>query len=894
MPLDLRNSRLPHKPAVYGFGLVAVGVALWLEVIIAPIAPLLALTPLSLAAALTAWYGGFTAGGVALLVAAAGVDFLLLEPGSFLSFGGWDRALAIGLYLASWLVFAVLVERGYRQSRVDRETRVAAERQARQADRVSELTAALGQARTPSSVVEASLQEPLHALGAEAGVLFLTGSDGHFEVARSVAFKLDDPERLKALMESARNPVSDAIDRAAPVILDTRAKLLNEYPDLPPDLYPSNSCATVAVPFMIASRVVGVVRLDFRRDRQFSAEDREYLFVLGKRAAQALDRTWQYETAQRARVEAESLRARADQELSERQKVELALRASEGRYRALAARTSRLHGLTAGLSESVTMHAVAQAIVHQGKIVVGATTGDVTLLVENGTYFESLFDDNAREQDGVPNRFPAETGYCATQAVQTGRGVFIGSFNEWQEHYWRSATIAADGGFVSSATLPLMIEGTPIGVLAFHFTVPVNFDESYRALLLSVAQHCAQALDRARLYESAQRARSDAEAANRLKDEFVSIVSHELRTPLNAMLGWTSMLQRGSLDPAVAARALQSIHDNATRQTRLIDELLDFSRIVGGRARLELEEIDLRDLIRGVVESMIPSAAAHGIELQLSIIPAVTVIGDLRRLEQVFFNLLGNALKFTPKNGRVTIDTRLVDRSVEIRVIDSGVGIEPEFLPHVFDRFRQADSTTTRSHGGLGLGLSIARQLVEGHKGTIAVESDGRDRGSTFIVRLPVAGQRPERGTGQPEAEHHTPAAQLSPRLDGIRVLVVDDEPDTREIMAHTLEGCGATVTLAGSAGDALTILEDREMDVLLADIAMPGEDGYALIRRVRSSGEGRVATIPAAAVTAHARDDEKRQALSAGFQMHLAKPFEPAQLAQAVESLVRGSSVVH
>ena len=748
MPLDLRNSRLPHKPAVYGFGLVAVGLALWLEVIIAPIAPLLALTPLSLAAALTAWYGGFTAGGVALLVAAAGVDFLLLEPGSFLSFGGWDRALAVGLYLASWLVFAVLVERGYRQSRVDRETRVAAERQARQADRVSELTAALGQARTPSSVVEASLQEPLHALGAEAGVLFLTGSDGHLEVARSVAFKLDDPVRLKALMESARNPVSDAIDRAAPVILDTRAKLQNEYPDLPPDLYPSNSCATVAVPFVIGSRVVGVVRLDFRRDRQFSAEDREYLFVLGKRAAQALDRTWQYETAQRARVEAESLRARADQELSERQKVELALRASEGRYRALAARTSRLHGLTAGLSESVTMHAVAQAIVHQGKIVVGATTGDVTLLVENGTYFESLFDDNAREQDGVPNRFPAETGYCATQAVQTGRGVFIGSFNEWQEHYWRSATIAADGGFVSSATLPLMIEGTPIGVLAFHFTVPVNFDESYRALLLSVAQHCAQALDRARLYESAQRARSEAEAANRLKDEFVSIVSHELRTPLNAMLGWTSMLQRGSLDPAVAARALQSIHDNATRQTRLIDELLDFSRIVGGRARLELEEIDLRDLIRGVVESMIPSAAAHGIELQLSIIPAVTVIGDLRRLEQVFFNLLGNALKFTPKNGRVTIDTRLVDRSVEIRVIDSGVGIEPEFLPHVFDRFRQADSTTTRSHGGLGLGLSIARQLVEGHKGTIAVESDGRDRGSTFIVRLPVAGQRPERRHG--------------------------------------------------------------------------------------------------------------------------------------------------
>jgi hypothetical protein len=540
------------------------------------------------------------------------------------------------------------------------------------------------------------------------------------------------------------------------------------------------------------------------------------------------------------------------------------------------------------------MHAVAQAVVHQGKIVVGATTGDVTLLVDNGTQLETLYSETVREPDAGPHRFPLEAGFCATQAVQTGMPVFIGSFNEWQERYWRSATIAADGGYVSSATLPLMVEGISMGVLAFHFTVPVNFDDSYQALLVSVAQHCAQALDRARLYESAQSARADAEAANRLKDEFVSIVSHELRTPLNAMLGWTSMLQRGSLEPAVAARALQSIHDNATRQTRLIDELLDFSRIIGGRTRLDLEEIELRDLIRGVVESMIPSAAAHGLELQLSPIPPVTVLADLRRLEQVFFNLLGNALKFTPKGGQIAMETRLVDRWVEVRVIDTGVGIAPEFLPHAFDRFRQADSTTTRNHGGLGLGLSIARQLVEAHKGTISVESQGRDRGSTFIVRLPVAGKRPERATGQPAPEQILAPAPPAPRLDGIRVLVVDDEPDTREIMAHALEGCGATVSLAGTAGDAIGILEGQEVDVLLADIAMPGEDGYALIRRVRSSLEARIASIPAAAVTAHARDDEKREAIAAGFHLHLTKPLEPVQLARAVETLVRGNSVVH
>jgi signal transduction histidine kinase/CheY-like chemotaxis protein len=435
-------------------------------------------------------------------------------------------------------------------------------------------------------------------------------------------------------------------------------------------------------------------------------------------------------------------------------------------------------------------------------------------------------------------------------------------------------------------------------VLAFYFTLPVNFDKSYRALLVSVAQHCAQALDRARLYESAQRARADAEAANRLKDEFVSIVSHELRTPLNAILGWTSMLQRGSLDAPVVTRALQSIHDNAARQTRLIDELLDFSRIIAGRTRLDLEDIELRDLIRGVVESIFPSAAANSLDLRLSSIPPIIVHGDLRRLEQVFFNLLSNAVKFTPAGGRVALETAVVDDSVEVRVIDNGVGIEPEFLPHAFDRFRQADSTTTRTHAGLGLGLSIARQLVEAHKGTIEVQSEGKGHGSTFIVRLPIAAhgcKRSDVGEIDGSAVAQPPAGTTAPRLEGVKVLIVDDEPDTREVMAHELRSCGAQVLEAGSVSDALGILQGaEEIHVLLADVAMPDEDGYSLIRKVRSSSEPRVASIPAAAVTAHARDDERRQALGAGFHMHVAKPIDPAELARAVETLVRGSTVVH
>jgi CheY-like chemotaxis protein/two-component sensor histidine kinase len=340
---------------------------------------------------------------------------------------------------------------------------------------------------------------------------------------------------------------------------------------------------------------------------------------------------------------------------------------------------------------------------------------------------------------------------------------------------------------------------------------------------------------------------------------------------------------------------LQSIHENATRQTRLIDELLDFSRIVAGRSRLELEDLDLRDLIRGVVESVFPTAAAAGLDLQLSSIPPVIVHADLRRLEQVFFNLLSNAIKFTPAGGRVSILTVEDDGVVEVRVADTGVGIEKEFLPFAFDRFRQADSTTTRTHGGLGLGLSIARQLVEAHAGTIEVQSEGRGRGATFVVRLPVAGHGRER-TDDSEARPPAPpiGPPAAPRLEGVRVLIVDDEPDTREIICHELEGCGAQVTEAGNASEALRFLETNDVDVLLADVAMPDEDGYSLIRKIRSSPTARVASIPAAAVTAHARDDERKEALAAGFQMHLAKPFDPAELARAVETLVRGDGVVH
>ncbi len=327
---------------------------------------------------------------------------------------------------------------------------------------------------------------------------------------------------------------------------------------------------------------------------------------------------------------------------------------------------------------------------------------------------------------------------CATVALETKKPVFAGSLDELQEKYWRSASLAADRGFASAAALPLLVKGMPLGVLEFHFSAPVNFDDDYQALMISVAQHCTQALDRARLYEQAERARSDAEAANKLKDEFVSTVSHELRTPLNAILGWASMLRTGSVDAAVVPQAVEAIHRNASRQAKLVDDLLDFARIAGGRTALDLEPIDAPAFFRGIVESVIPLAASNQIEIQLSAIPEATVLGDVRRLEQVFVNLLGNSLKFTPPGGHISVSARITGRNLEVRVADDGIGIAPEFLPHVFDRFRQGDGTSTRNHPGLGLGLSIAKQLVETHNGSIRAESGGTGQGTAFIVTLPI------------------------------------------------------------------------------------------------------------------------------------------------------------
>ena len=791
-------------------------------------------------------------------------------------------ALALGAALL-W----VWAYRLHAKMRRERQARIAAERAAAHAQRAAQLTAALGRARSPAAVVEASVQESLHALRADGAMLLLIAEDGSMaRVVRAVGY---EPPPALATTVSLREPgpVRDAAHRGAFVVLESRDARAANYDGATEDPLLPGYAALAAVPVIVNGRTSAVIRLDFREPRAFTSDDYEYLGTLAAHAAHALDRTWEQESDQRARIEAEGLRERADQELARRQMIEHALRASETRYRALASRTTRLHGLTAALSEAVTTEAVGTATVQHATVVVGATAGHVLLVTDEGSQLETL--SRTPDAQDKARHDAVEEGWCETEVLTTRQPIFIRSWDESQEQYWRSASAAADGAYVSSSALPLLVDGAAVGVLRFDFGVPVNFDEEYQALLVSVAQHCSQALDRARLYESAQRARAEAEAASRLKDDFLSIVSHELRTPLNAVLGWASMLRRSDINPALAQRAAHTIHENATRQAKLIDDLLDVSRIAAGRATLDVEEIDLSTLVGGVVESLIPVAAANDVELEVTAMPTAWISGDARRLEQVFFNLLGNALKFTPHGGTIGIEARVQERSVDVRVTDSGIGIDPEFLPHVFERFRQADSTSTRTYGGLGLGLSIAKQLVEAHKGTIAVESAGVGHGATFIVHLPlVSGQVARRSASAVSSRR---ASEDEPRLDGTRVLIVDDEPAAREVMAYALMERGARVTAAATAADAYSLLAAEPFDVLLADIAMPGEDGCSLIRRVRASADGRVAVIPAAAVTAHARDDERRDVLAAGFHAHLVKPIEPRELARAVGALTRRSS---
>jgi PAS domain S-box-containing protein len=439
-------------------------------------------------------------------------------------------------------------------------------------------------------------------------------------------------------------------------------------------------------------------------------------------------------------------------------------------------------------------------------------------------------------------------------------------------------------GFTSAMIVPLSAHGRTLGAISF---VTAESGRRYGpedlALAEDLARRAATAIDNALLYR-------DAQEANRLKDEFLATVSHELRTPLTAVLGWAHMLRAGQLDDENASRALETIERNARSQAQLIDDLLDVSRIITGKLRLDIRPVDPTSFIDAAIDAVSPAAEAKGVRIQKVMDTGVSAVsGDPARLQQVVWNLLSNAIKFTPRGGRVKVLLERINSHIEITVSDTGAGISEKFLPFVFERFRQADGTTTRLHGGLGLGLAIVRHLVELHGGSVHVESLGEGQGATFTVKLPlitVYERERRQDRVHPAARDVLPAPDCPEKLDGLKVLVVDDEADTRELLRAVLGRCGAEVTTAGSAEEALDLLKQSRPDVLVSDIGMPGEDGYELIKKVRALSSEDGGKIPAIALTAYARAEDRLQVLRAGYQMHVAKPVELTELVAIVATL--------
>jgi PAS domain S-box-containing protein len=438
--------------------------------------------------------------------------------------------------------------------------------------------------------------------------------------------------------------------------------------------------------------------------------------------------------------------------------------------------------------------------------------------------------------------------------------------------------------------VPMLVEGRLVGVIHADSFTSRHFNDSDLRLLQLAADRIALAIEQARLYEVERQARRQAEEANRMKDEFLALVSHELRSPLNAMLGYARLLRYGPVDEQKVSKTIDVIERNGKAQIQLIEDLLDTARIISGKLRLDVGPVDMVSVIEGAVQTIYPAADARDIRIHTDLNPNVgQITGDTARLQQVIWNLLSNSVKFTPRGGRIDIRLERIDPHICIAVSDTGKGIHSDFLPYVFDRFRQADVSSKRRYGGLGLGLSLVKYLVELHGGTVEAFSAGENKGATFTVLLPV------RAVSSPLEAESAPVSSLEPQkstLAGVRVLVVDDEEDARELVKTVLAQFGADVVAASSADEAFALMttarHNKRPVVIVSDLGMPDEDGYSLLRRVRNWERRQKVNTPFVALTAYGRSEDRKRALMAGFQMHVAKPVEPSELAVVVASVVK------
>ena len=623
--------------------------------------------------------------------------------------------------------------------------------------------------------------------------------------------------------------------------------------------------SVMIVPLKARGKVLGVITfVSAESGKRFTARDLALAEDLATRAALAIDNAQLF---------------RAEQEVR---------RAAERRSDFL----RRLQSVSSSLSQAMIPHDVALAVIEQGLISLGAHAGAVVHLDVVANELEII--GTIGFSDEVFNkwkRFDLNANVPIAESVRRKTPILIESLEVHKDVYPDLGPLASVSGSRSMAAFPLIFEGRITGAIGLSFPRPQSFSEDDISFMIALAHQCSQALERARLYETEQRLRAQAEAANRIKDEFLATVSHELRTPLNAIVGWSNLLVNNALDAKSAQNAIETINRNAKAQQQIIEDLLDVSRIITGKLVLELQETELEQVIRTALESVRPAAETKHIKIKSSFGQVDDIVlGDPDRLQQIMWNLLSNAIKFTPDEGEIEVRLENPDAAhVEIRVSDTGQGISPEFLPFVFNRFSQADGTLTRRFGGLGLGLAIVRHLVEMHGGSVRAESPGVNQGATFIVNLLLRPSRIEDNSAS-ENRLSSPAPESENNLvfnglENVRLLLVDDDEDSLFLLTTIVENSGASVVTADSVKGALEVLKKFKPHVLISDIGMPDEDGYALIRKVRALYPEE--KIPAIALTAYAREEDRLQALEAGFHKHLTKPFRPEELLAAIKELV-------
>jgi PAS domain S-box-containing protein len=684
----------------------------------------------------------------------------------------------------------------------------------------------------------------------------IVAQDGISEVSQQGSIK--DFENSRALLER-------------PLI----AEDVTQVPELSArqDMYVTEAIKSLlAVPLRIHGQVSGTLTFYYRSPHSFSETEVKVATALANLAGSAISSTELYEEQSRMRAEAEDAERRASY-LSEASRV----LASTLDYQKTLAQVAQLS--VPSLADWCAVDITGE----DGRLVRLAVAHADPAKVAWAHELQQRYPVDMNAPQGVPNVL--RTGESELYSDIPQEMLEAAAIDD--EHL----RIIREIGFKSAMFVPLSVQGKTLGAITFVSTESGRrYGQSDLMFAEDLARRAATAIDNARLYGEAQAARQSAEQASRLKDEFLATVSHELRTPLTAMLGWAHLLRTGSLDEPSAKSALETIERNARSQSQLIDDLLDVSRIITGKLRLNVQQIDPTSFIESAIEALRPAADAKGVRLLKVMDTGVhSIAGDPARLQQVVWNLLSNAIKFTPRDGHVAVRLERVNSHIEIVVSDTGSGISPKFLPHVFDRFRQADQSTTREFGGLGLGLAIVRHLVELHGGTVRAESHGDNQGSTFTVMLPlltVYQSEAEPVRVHPKAMDAPPSLDCPERLDGLKVLIVDDEADTRELLSVVLKRCGAEVVTASSATEAHDLLERLQPNILVSDIGMPGEDGYELIRKVRALPPEKGGRIPAVALTAYARMEDRLRVLRSGYQMHIPKPVELSELVAIVANL--------